>query len=66
MNVKEGKKACDECDVDGKPVVNIQNLTFSYDKSSGKNTFCGLNCKIEPNSKIVLVGANGAGKSTLL
>ncbi|KAJ1381253.1 hypothetical protein B484DRAFT_311539, partial [Ochromonadaceae sp. CCMP2298] len=25
-----------------------------------------LNCVIQPNSKIVLVGANGAGKSTFL
>ena len=49
-----------------KPVVSIKNLDFSYDKNSGKKNLVGLNCRIEPNSKIILVGANGAGKSTLL
>jgi CCR4-NOT complex subunit CAF16 len=47
-----------------KPVVCIKNLNFSYDK--GKPNIVGLNCVIQPNSKIVLVGANGAGKSTFL
>ena len=47
-----------------KPVVTIKNLNFSYDK--GKPNITGLNCVIEPNSKVILVGANGAGKSTLL
>jgi len=51
---------------DIKPVVNIKNLNFAYDKDSGKRNLVGLNCRIEPNSKIILVGANGAGKSTLL
>lgn len=49
-----------------KPVVTIKNLTFCYDKNSGKKNLAGLDCVIEPNSKIILVGANGAGKSTLL
>eukprot|EP00536_Pseudo-nitzschia_multiseries_P001351 jgi/Psemu1/300718/fgenesh1_kg.17_\ len=49
-----------------KPVVSIKNLTFAYDPNSGKKNIVGLNCRIEPNSKIILVGANGAGKSTLL
>jgi CCR4-NOT complex subunit CAF16 len=48
-----------------KPVVSIKNLNFSYDKG-GKPNLIGLNCVIEPNSKVILVGANGAGKSTLL
>lgn len=47
-----------------KPVVNIQNLNFSYDKD--KPNISGLNCVIPPNAKVILVGANGAGKSTLL
>jgi len=25
-----------------------------------------VNCTIEPNSRIILIGANGAGKSTLM
>ena len=49
-----------------KPVVSIKNLDFAYDKDSGKKNISGLDCRIEPNSKIILVGANGAGKSTLL
>eukprot|EP00560_Eucampia_antarctica_P006856 CAMPEP_0197828980 /NCGR_PEP_ID=MMETSP1437-20131217/5460_1 /TAXON_ID=49252 ORGANISM="Eucampia antarctica, Strain CCMP1452" /NCGR_SAMPLE_ID=MMETSP1437 /ASSEMBLY_ACC=CAM_ASM_001096 /LENGTH=346 /DNA_ID=CAMNT_0043430417 /DNA_START=53 /DNA_END=1094 /DNA_ORIENTATION=+ len=48
-----------------KPIVNIKNLNFSYEKN-GKPNIVGLDCVIEPNSKIILVGANGAGKSTLL
>lgn len=47
-----------------KPVVNIRNLNFSYDK--GTPNIIGLNCVIKPKSKVILVGANGAGKSTLL
>jgi CCR4-NOT complex subunit CAF16 len=47
-----------------KPVVNIKNLNFSYDK--GTPNIVGLDCVIQPNSKVILVGANGAGKSTLL
>lgn len=49
-----------------KPIVNIKNLSFSYDKNSEKKNLNGLDCRIEPNSKIILVGANGAGKSTFL
>jgi len=49
-----------------KPVVNIKNMSFAYDRNSGKKNLAGLDCRIEPNSKIILVGANGAGKSTLL
>jgi CCR4-NOT complex subunit CAF16 len=48
-----------------KPVVSIKNLNFSY-VTGGKPNLVGLNCVIEPNSKVILVGANGAGKSTLL
>jgi hypothetical protein len=46
------------------PVV-IKNLTFHYDSTKEPN-IVGLDCVIEPNSKVILVGANGAGKSTLL
>ena len=45
--------------------VNIQNLTFSYEANKEPN-IVGLSCIIEPNSKVLLVGANGAGESTLL
>jgi len=48
-----------------KPVVSIKNLNFSYE-TGGKRNIAGLDCVIQPNSKLILVGANGAGKSTLL
>jgi CCR4-NOT complex subunit CAF16 len=47
-----------------KPIVTIKNLNFSYD--TGTPNLVGLNCVIQPNTKMILVGANGAGKSTLL
>mmetsp|Transcript_48633 Transcript_48633/g.72600 ORF Transcript_48633/g.72600 Transcript_48633/m.72600 type:complete len:625 (-) Transcript_48633:90-1964(-) len=47
-----------------KPVVTVKNLNYSYVR--GQPSVVGLNCVIEPNSKVLLVGANGAGKSTLL
>mmetsp|Transcript_4918 Transcript_4918/g.10880 ORF Transcript_4918/g.10880 Transcript_4918/m.10880 type:complete len:385 (-) Transcript_4918:169-1323(-) len=73
MKMEEEKKM-DDADTaammlresNAKPVVSIKNLNFSYDKDSGKKNIAGLDCRIEPNSKIILVGANGAGKSTLL
>lgn len=49
---------------DSKPLVEIKNLSFSYVRN--KPTISGLNLTIEPNSKVLLVGANGAGKSTLI
>lgn len=48
-----------------KPVVTVRNLSFSYVTGQPPNV-SGLNCMIQPNSKVLLVGANGAGKSTLL
>lgn len=45
--------------------VHIKNLTFSYESNHEPNII-GLSCIIEPNSKVLLVGANGAGKSTFL
>ena len=48
-----------------KPVVTVKNLSFSYVTGQPPNV-SGLNCIIQPNSKVLLVGANGAGKSTLL
>jgi CCR4-NOT complex subunit CAF16 len=58
VNSKTNEKAT-------KPIVTIKNLNFSY-VTGGKPNLVDLNCVIEPNSKVILVGANGAGKSTLL
>lgn len=69
--MEEEKKADDNIDnkeeiKPSKPVVSIRNLNFTYNKDSKSKNIINLNCKIEPNSKIILVGANGAGKSTFL
>jgi CCR4-NOT complex subunit CAF16 len=61
--IKENQ-ADDAATANNKPVVTVKNLTFSYNK--GQPNIVGLNCIIQPNSKVLLVGANGAGKSTLL
>lgn len=63
--MEEEKKTDDPMIAEAIPPVDIENLTFSYDMNKDPN-IVGLNCKIEPNSKVILVGANGAGKSTLL
>ncbi|MCW3462959.1 ABC transporter ATP-binding protein [Chitinophaga nivalis] len=45
-------------------MVNIQSLTFSYQKK--KPLFTGLNLQLEAGHIYGLLGKNGAGKSTLL
>lgn len=69
MTMKDEKKTSEEVtavasEVATKPIVTIKNLTFCYE--AGKPNIAGLDCVIQPNSKVILVGANGAGKSTLL
>lgn len=49
---------------DAKPLIHVKNLNFSYIR--GKPTISNLNLTVQPNSKVLLVGANGAGKSTLI
>ena len=47
----------------GKKVVNINDLTHSYDQ---KILFLDANLEVEPGDHIAFVGPNGSGKSTLL
>lgn len=49
-----------------KPLLSVKNLNFSYDPKATKKDIVGLDCLVQPNSKVILIGANGAGKSTLL
>ena len=35
--------------------IDIQNLTFSYEMTKPPN-IVGLNCVVQPNSKVILVG----------
>ena len=46
-------------------MVNINDLVFSYDKSSRK-ILNDIHFDIKPNECIAILGNNGAGKSTLL
>ena len=52
-----------ECPRSGKLVLNIKNLSHSYDD---KILFFDVNLKISSGEKIAILGSNGCGKSTLL
>lgn len=46
-------------------LINISDLTFSYDGSS-ENVFENVNLQLDTNWKLGLIGRNGRGKTTLL
>ncbi|MFQ5444076.1 MAG: ABC-F family ATP-binding cassette domain-containing protein [Nitrospinales bacterium] len=50
----------------GKTIMNIENLSFSYDDKPENNIFSDLSFSIGRSDRIVIIGANGKGKSTLL
>ncbi len=52
-----------ECPRSGKLVLNIKNLSHSFED---KILFLDINLKISSGEKIAILGPNGAGKSTLL
>jgi len=52
-----------ECPRSGKLVLNIKNLSHSFED---KILFLDINLKISSGEKIALLGPNGCGKSTLL
>ncbi len=52
-----------ECPRSGKLVLNIKNLSHSFED---KILFLDINLKISSGEKIAIVGPNGCGKSTLL
>jgi len=52
-----------ECPRSGKSVLNIKNLSHSYED---KILFLDVNFKISSGDKIAILGPNGCGKSTLL
>lgn len=43
--------------------IEFENLTFKYPK--GEQVLTDFNLKIEPNTKVALVGRTGSGKSTI-
>ncbi len=52
-----------ECPRSGKIVLNIKNLSHSFED---KIIFLDINLKISSGEKIAILGPNGCGKSTLL
>ena len=49
---------------DGEGNIDIENVSFSYDKS--KSLITNLNLKVEPGQRVAIVGPTGCGKSTLI
>ena len=49
---------------DGEGRIDIENVSFSYDKS--KELITNLNLKVEPGQRVAIVGPTGCGKSTLI
>jgi len=50
----------------GENAVEVNDLTFAYDKDSPNKILNNLNLTLPTGSRCLLIGANGAGKSTLL
>lgn len=50
----------------GKTLMDIKNLSFSYEGNSKSNIFTDISFSIGRRDRIGIIGANGKGKSTLL
>lgn len=50
----------------GKMILNVKNLSFSYDGKPENNIFSDISFSIGRRDRIAIIGANGKGKSTLL
>ena len=49
-----------------KNVMNVQDISFSYDGKAENNLFSKLSFHVTRKDRIAIIGANGKGKSTLL
>jgi ATP-binding cassette subfamily F protein 3 len=58
----------EDCGQLGRPVIQLQDVTFGYEVKDGKKVplFHNVELGIDQDSRVALVGPNGAGKSTLL
>ena len=59
VDIKFGDKKLENV----KGVIEFKNVSFAYPDE--ENTLNNFNLKVEPNTKIAIVGASGQGKSTL-
>ena len=48
------------------PLLQLDNVTFSYDGPKGKPVLSNVSLDVTAGTKIAVVGKNGAGKSTLM
>ncbi len=46
--------------------IEFSDMTFAHEKVDGHNLFEDFNLKIEPNTRVGLVGHSGSGKTTLV
>ncbi len=46
--------------------IDFSSMTFAHEKVDGHNLFEDFNLKIEPNTRVGLVGHSGSGKTTLV
>ncbi|WP_269622168.1 ABC-F family ATP-binding cassette domain-containing protein [Prochlorococcus marinus] len=63
FNLKKPRFSFQESPRSGKKIVNIKDLTHTYD---GNIVFLGAELEIEKGDHIAILGPNGSGKSTLL
>ena len=47
------------------PILEVENLTFRYDKRMEKETLSDVSLTVEQGEWLALIGQNGSGKSTL-
>ena len=48
-----------------KPIIELENLTFRYQKNDERPALEDVSLKVDPGEWIAIIGHNGSGKSTL-